>query len=60
MAKIIGLGVAKNNNQKIEEVSKIEVVAGKGIIGDRHFHENNSVRSQITLIESANIDYYNN
>ena len=60
MSKIIGLGVAKNNNQKIEEVSKIEVIAGKGIIGDRHFHENNSVRSQITLIESENIDYYNN
>ena len=60
MSKIIGLGIAKNNNQKIEEVSKIEVVAGKGIIGDRHFHENNSVRSQITLIESENIDYYNN
>ena len=60
MSKIIGLGVAKNNNQKIEELSKAEVIAGKGIIGDRHFHENNSVRSQITLIESENIDYYNN
>ena len=60
MFKIIGLGVAKNNNQKIEEVSKAEVVAGKGIVGDGHCHENNSVRSQITLIESENIDYYNN
>ena len=60
MFKIIGLGVAKNNNQKIEEVSKAEVVAGKGIVGDRHFQGNNSVRNQITLIESENIDYYNN
>ena len=60
MSKIIGLGIAKNNNQKIEEVSKAEVVAGKGIVGDRHFQENNSVRNQITLIESENIDYYNN
>ena len=60
MFKIIELGVAKNNNQKIEKVSKVELVAGKGIIGDRHFHEKNSVRSQITLIESENIDYYNN
>ena len=60
MFKIIGLGIAKNNNQKIEEVSKAEVVAGKGIVGDRHFHENNDVRSQITLLESENIDYYNN
>ena len=60
MSKIIKLGIAKNSNQKIEEVSKIELLAGKGIIGDRHFHENNSIRSQITLIESENIDYYNN
>ena len=59
MSKIIGLGIAKNSNQKIEEVSKAELIAGKGIKGDRHFHENNSVRSQITLIESENIDYYN-
>ena len=60
MSKIIGLGITKNSNQKIEEVSKAEIIAGKGIVGDRHFHENNSVRSQITLIESENIDYYNN
>ena len=50
MSKIIGLGIAKNNNQKIEEVLKAELVKGKGIVGDRHFHENNSVRNQITLI----------
>ena len=59
MSKIIGLGIAKNSSQKIEEVSKAELIAGKGIVEDRHFHENNSVRSQITLIESENIDYYN-
>ena len=60
MSKIIGLGITKKSNQKIKDVSKAELVAGKGIVGDRHFHENNSVRSQITLIESENIDYYNN
>ena len=60
MSKIIGLGIAKDNNQKIEEVLKVELIAGKGIVGDRHFHKNNNVRSQITLIESENIDYYNN
>ena len=60
MFKIIGLGIAKNSNQKIEEISKAELIAGKGITGDRHFRENNSLRSQITLIESENIDYYNN
>ena len=60
MSKIIGLGITKKSNQKIKDVSKAELVAGKCIVGDRHFHENNSVRSQITLIESENIDYYNN
>ena len=60
MSKVIKLGIAKNNNQVIEEVKKVELLAGKGVVGDRHFHENNNVRSQITLIESENIDYYNN
>ena len=60
MSKVIKLGIAKNNNQKIQEVEKIELLSGKGVVGDRHFHENNNVRSQVTLIESENIDYYNN
>ena len=51
MSKVFKLGIAKNKNQKIEEVQKIEVLSGKGIIGDRHFHENNDVRIQVTLIE---------
>ena len=60
MSKVIRLGIAKNNNQKIQEVDKIELLSGKGVVGDRHFHKNNNVRSQVTLIESENIDYYNN
>ena len=60
MSKVIRLGIAKNNNQKIQEIDKIELLSGKGVVGDSHFHENNDVRSQVTLIESENIDYYNN
>ena len=60
MSKVIRLGIAKNNNQKIQGVDKIELLSSKGVVGDRHFHENNDVRSQVTLIESENIDYYNN
>ena len=60
MSKVIRLGIAKNNNQKIQEVEKIELLPGKGVVGDRHFDENNDVRNQVTLIESENIDYYNN
>ena len=60
MSKVIRLGIAKNNNQKIQEVESIELLSGKGVVGDRHFHENNDCRNQVTLIESENIDYYNN
>ncbi len=59
MSQVIKLGIAKNNNQKINEVDKIELLSGKGIIGDRHFQENNDSRCNLTLIESENIDYYN-
>ena len=61
MSKIIEIGITKKNNQKlkIEKVNNIEVVAGKGIKGDRNYHDINEPRKQITLIESENIDYYN-
>ena len=59
MPKVIKLGIAKNNNQKIQEVEKIELLSGKGAVEDRHFQESNDARTQITLIESENIDYFN-
>ena len=59
MSKVIKLGIAKSSNQKIEEVEKVELLSGKGIVDDYHFNENNDVKKQITLIESENIDYYN-
>ena len=59
MIKVIKLGIAKNNNQKIQEVEKVELLSGKGVIDDRHFQENNDARTQVTLIESENIDYFN-
>ena len=59
MSEVIKLGIARKNNQKIEEIEVIEILEGKGIVGDRHFRENNDARKQITLIESENIDYYN-
>jgi MOSC domain-containing protein YiiM len=61
MSKIIEIGITKKNNQKlkIEKVNNVEVVAGKGIKGDRNYHDNNEARKQITLIESESIDYFN-
>ena len=59
MSKIIEIGITKESNKKIEKVKSIEVVAGKGIKGDRYFHDVTEKRKQLTLIESEKIDYYN-
>tara|TARA_B100002019_G_C21141234_1_gene533354 strand:- start:154 stop:600 length:447 start_codon:yes stop_codon:yes gene_type:complete len=59
MSKILKLGISNNNNMPIKEVNEIEVLSGKGIIGDRHYSEFNDPYNQISLIESENIDYYN-
>ena len=59
MPKVFKIGITQNNNQEIQEVKEITLLAGKGIIGDRYYHEYNEGRNQLTLIESENIDYYN-
>ena len=59
MPEVFKIGIAKNDDQRIEEVKQISLIAGKGILGDLHFHEYNDARKQLTLIESENIDYYN-
>ena len=59
MAEVFKLGITANNNQPIKEVNSIEVLANKGIVGDRHFHDFNDPYNQLSLIESENIDYYN-
>jgi len=59
MAEVFKIGITANNNQPIKEVNSIEVIANKGIVGDRHFHEFNDPYNQLSLIESENIDEYN-
>ena len=59
MTEVFKLGIAANNNQPIKEVNSIEVLANKGIVGDRHFHDFNDPYNQLSLIESENIDEYN-
>ncbi len=59
MSRVLKLGIADNNNKKIKEVERIEVLANKGIVGDRHYNEFNDPYCQLSLIESENIDYYN-
>ena len=59
MPEVLKLGITSKNNQLIEEVNSIDVLANKGIVGDRHFKEFNDPYNQLSLIESENIDYYN-
>ena len=59
MSEVLKLGITGKNNQTIDEVNSIEVLANKGVVGDRHFKEFNDPYNQLSLIESENIDYYN-
>ena len=60
VSKVFKIGTSKDDGQKINEINEIEVLSGKGILGDRHFRDYDGHKGQITLIEKENIDYYNN
>ena len=59
MPEIIKIGLTKKHNQEIIEVREIDLVAGKGIVGDRHFKDYNEPFNQLSIIESESIDEYN-
>ena len=59
MSEVFKIGIANKNNQLIQEVNSIKVLANQGIVGDRHFKEFNDPYNQLSLIESENIDNYN-
>ncbi len=59
MAEVFKIGITQNNNKNIEEVNSVELIANKGIVGDRYFKDFSDPISQLTLIESENIDDYN-
>ena len=59
MAKVVKIAISQNFKGQMQSVGSVEVLAGQGIVNDRHCKKNNHVKSQITLIELENIDYYN-
>ena len=59
IGKILEIGISENPGGKMHSVPNVEAVAGRGLVNDRHHKEGNKNRSQITLIEIENIDYYN-
>ena len=59
MAKVLKIGISKNNSNKIVNMNDVEAIKGKGLVGGKHFKENNEKKCQITLIEIENINHYN-
>jgi len=59
MSQVILLGISKLKGGSIIEMKSVDAVKGKGLINDRKFKENNDKKSQLTLIEIENINYYN-
>ena len=59
MSTILKIGITKDHNKKIIETKEINLIAGKGVVGDRHFKDYNDPLNQLSIIESENIDEYN-
>ncbi len=59
MSKVLEIGIAENTGSKMLNVSSIEALAGKGLLNDRKFMNDNNDKSQLTFIEIENINYVN-
>ena len=59
MPKVIEIAISESSGKVMKNVDSVESIAGKGLINDRHFREDNKNKSQITLIEIENINHYN-
>jgi len=59
MSIVTKICFTEKSGEEIQEVSSVEVIINKGIVNDRYFNDNNEQDIQITLIESENIDYFN-
>ena len=59
MSQVIQIGIHESKGDEVRAIDTIEAIKGKGLVNNRHFKENNEKKSQITLIEIENINYYN-
>ena len=59
MGKVLEIGISENKSNKIVNVNDVKAIKGKGLVGEKHFKENNKKRCHITLIEIENINHYN-
>ena len=59
MSIVTKICFTEKSGKEIQDVSSVEVIANKGIVNDRYFKDDNDKDIQITLIESENIDNFN-
>ena len=59
MPKVILLGISNLKGGSIKEMNSVDAIKGKGLLNDRKLKENNDKKSQLTLIEIENINYFN-
>ena len=59
MSYVSNICITEESGEKMQEINSVEVIANKGIVSDRYFKEDNDKDIQITLIQSENVDYYN-
>ena len=60
MGKVLEIGISSAKGVRIQKISSVEALKGKGLLNDRKFRENNQKECQITLIEIENINHFNN
>ena len=59
MSKVILLGISNLKGGSMKEMKFVDAIKGQGLLNDRKLKENNDKKSQLTLIEIENINYYN-
>jgi len=59
MSIVSNICITAESGQQMEVKQSVEVLANKGILQDRYFNEINEKDTQITLIESENVEYIN-
>jgi len=57
--KVVKIGISKEHGGQIKSVNEVEATAGRGLSNDRHSKQNNEDKSQLTLIEIENVNFYN-
>ena len=57
MSKVFEIGISDNRKNKIKKVQFVSAVAGKGLLNDRFYKNENEKSCQLTLIENTAQNY---